>query len=93
MDVASDVAPLQAHGDAPQISAKTKKPAVHVSPAVLTAARKDGETLLRDLGTSLAGLSEAEAEERARTTGPNGSSIAGIRSIARCFKPPGSSSR
>ena len=71
MDVASDVAPLQAHGDAPQISAKTKKPAVHVSPAVLTAARKDAETLLRDLGTSLAGLSEAEAEERARTTGPN----------------------
>jgi len=71
MDVASDVAPLQAHPDAPQISAKAKKPAVHVSPAVLTAARKDGETLLQDLGTSLAGLSESDAEERARANGPN----------------------
>jgi len=27
--------------------------------------------LIRELGTSLAGLSQAEAEERARATGPN----------------------
>jgi hypothetical protein len=44
---------------------------IHVSPAVLEAARKDGEELLRDLRTSLGGLTQAEAEERARTTGPN----------------------
>ena len=42
-----------------------------VSPAVLDAARKDREELLRDLRTSLHGLTEADAEERARTTGPN----------------------
>jgi Mg2+-importing ATPase len=71
MDLASDVTPLQAHPDEPQISAKTKKPSVHVSPAVLTAARKDGETLLQDLGTSLAGLSDAEAEERVHASGLN----------------------
>jgi Mg2+-importing ATPase len=71
MDVASDVAPLRAQPEAPQISAKAKKSAVHVSPAVLAAARKDAETLLQELGTSLAGLSEAEAQEQARATGPN----------------------
>jgi len=39
--------------------------------AVLGAARKDGEQLLRDLRTSLNGLTQADAEERARSTGPN----------------------
>jgi len=53
------------------ISIKTKNQNIHVSPAVLDAARKDGEALLRDLRTSLDGLTQAEAEERARTTGPN----------------------
>src|SRR3984893_8415068 len=50
-------------------NAKTKN--IHVSPTVLDAARKDGEVLLRDLRTSLGGLTQADAEERARTTGPN----------------------
>ena len=50
---------------------KTHHPPISVSPAVLEAARKDGDAVLRDLGTSLAGLSEAEAEERASATGPN----------------------
>ncbi len=50
-------------------NAKTEN--IHVSPAVLNAARKDGEELLRDLRTSLGGLTQAEAEARARTTGPN----------------------
>jgi len=49
----------------------TKTENIHVSPAVLDATRKDGEELLRDLRTSLGGLTQAEAEERARTTGPN----------------------
>jgi Mg2+-importing ATPase len=71
MDVATEIAPLQAHPNEPQISAKTKKPTVQVSPAVLAAARKDAEALLHDLGTSLAGLSEAQAEDIARATGPN----------------------
>jgi Mg2+-importing ATPase len=50
-------------------NAKTEN--IHVSPAVLDAARKDAEELLRDLRTSLGGLTQAEALERARTTGPN----------------------
>jgi Mg2+-importing ATPase len=50
---------------------KAKNHNIQVSPAVLDAAWKDGEELLRDLRTSLGGLTQAEAEERARTTGPN----------------------
>ncbi len=60
-----------AHPDKPAIPTKTKNQNIRVSPAVLDAARKDGEALLRDLRTSVAGLTQAEAEERARTTGPN----------------------
>ena len=55
----------------PPIPTKTKKQNIRVSPAVLDAARKDGEELLRDLRTSLGGLTQTEAEQRARTTGPN----------------------
>jgi Mg2+-importing ATPase len=55
----------------PLVPAKTKAQKIRVSPEVLAAARKDGETLLRDLRSSLAGLTEAQAEERARATGPN----------------------
>src|SRR6202162_1588114 len=60
-----------AHPTEPSIPIKSKKQNIRVSPAVLDAARKDGEQLLRDLRTSPAGLTQAEAEERARTTGPN----------------------
>ena len=52
-------------------AAKNHGQPIGVSPAVLDAARKDGDALLREVGTSLAGLSEAEAEERARASGPN----------------------
>src|ERR1039458_7958746 len=55
----------------PPIPTKTKSQNIRVAPAVLDAARKDGEALLRDLRTSLAGLTQAEAEERTRATGPN----------------------
>jgi P-type Mg2+ transporter len=55
----------------PPIPTNKKNQEIHVSPAVLDAARKDSEALLRDLRTSLCGLTEVEAEERARTTGPN----------------------
>jgi P-type Mg2+ transporter len=44
---------------------------VQVSPAVLEAARKSGEELFRDLRTDPNGLTQVEAEERSRTTGPN----------------------
>jgi P-type Mg2+ transporter len=44
---------------------------IEISPAVLEAARKDAEDLLRDLRTSLNGLTQTEAEERAIAAGPN----------------------
>src|ERR1051326_3872528 len=47
------------------------KKSIQVSPAVLDAARKDGEELLRDLRTAADGLKQAEAETRARTAGPD----------------------
>ena len=55
----------------PSIPKNAKSKNIQVSPAVLDAARKGGEELLRDLRTAPGGLTQAEAEERARTTGPN----------------------
>jgi len=58
--------------ETPQTEASKPAPsAIHVSPAVIDAARKDGSTLLQSLGTKLEGLSQAEAEERSSKTGPN----------------------
>ena len=42
-----------------------------MSPAVLDAAGKDGDELLRSLRTTGEGLTQVEAEDRARKTGPN----------------------
>ncbi|WP_031500011.1 magnesium-translocating P-type ATPase [Bryobacter aggregatus] len=53
----------------PAKNGKNKK--IQVSPVVLDAARKPGDELLRDLNTSPSGLTQSEAEHRARTTGPN----------------------
>jgi Mg2+-importing ATPase len=47
------------------------KPGIHVSPAVLAASQKDGDDLLKSLATSATGLTQLEAENRARTVGPN----------------------
>ena len=44
---------------------------IEVSPAILQAARQDGNALLSDLRTTPGGLTEAEAENRARKNGPN----------------------
>jgi Mg2+-importing ATPase len=44
---------------------------IHVSPAVLDAARKDGDELFASLRTTATGLTQSEAENRARTAGPN----------------------
>ncbi|MGB9433047.1 MAG: magnesium-translocating P-type ATPase, partial [Candidatus Acidiferrum sp.] len=67
----SKLAVSQARPNEPSTPTKTKDQHIHVSSAVLEAARKDGEALLRDLRTSLSGLTQTEAEERARATGPN----------------------
>src|SRR6267154_1926072 len=53
------------------IPTKGKSRSIQVSPAVLDAARKGSEEVLRDLRTAPGGLTDGEAEERARTVGPN----------------------
>jgi len=67
----SSVAASRARPDSPATPTKAKNQNIRVSPAVLDAALKDGEALLQSLRTSPGGLTQAEAEERARTTGPN----------------------
>jgi len=50
---------------------KKKSQTMSVSPAVIDAAGKEGAGLLHDLGSTSGGLSQMEAESRARTVGPN----------------------
>ncbi len=69
--VGSQLSPPPANPKERPMAAKTHHPHIRVSPEVLNAARQDGDTLLRELGTSLSGLSETEAAQRARTAGPN----------------------
>src|ERR1039457_882139 len=57
--------------DKSPIPAKAKNNNPRVSPAVLDAAGKADDELLRSLHTAAAGLTEADAEARARTAGPN----------------------
>lgn len=59
------------HPGRPPISTKTRDHNIRVSTAVLDAASKDEEELLRFLRTTTEGLTQTEAEERARATGPN----------------------
>jgi Mg2+-importing ATPase len=54
-----------------KIFATTKEHNIRVSPAVLDAAAKDGDELLRSLRTAPEGLTQAEAESRASSVGPN----------------------
>ena len=51
--------------------AKANNHNIRISPAVLDAAGKDVDALLQSLHTVPEGLTQAEAEARARTTGPN----------------------
>ncbi len=60
-----------ARPDEPAIPAKSKNHNIRISPAVLDAAGKDGEELLQSLRTNPGGLTQTEAEERARTAGPD----------------------
>ena len=50
---------------------KSKPSNIRVAPAVIEAARDYSEKVLRGLGTTLEGLTQADAESRARTAGPN----------------------
>jgi Mg2+-importing ATPase len=57
--------------EGPSIPPLPKNQTIHVSQAVLDAAGKDGEDLFKSLRTTAAGLTQTEAEDRARTIGPN----------------------
>jgi len=57
--------------DKSSLVAKAKNHNIRVSPAVLDAAGKDSEALLQSLHTASEGLTQAEAEARARIVGPN----------------------
>ncbi|HEY1760058.1 MAG TPA: magnesium-translocating P-type ATPase [Bryobacteraceae bacterium] len=57
--------------DSAAVLTKAKNQHIHVAPAVLEAARGDGDELLRTLGTRPGGLTQTEANERFRTAGPN----------------------
>ena len=57
--------------DESAISKKAKNQNIRVSPAVLDAAGKSSEELLQDLRTTSEGLTQQEAEKRARTAGLN----------------------
>ena len=60
-----------ARQDEPKSHPKANNQNIRVSPAVIQAASKDGEELLLSLRTNPAGLTQSEAEERARVVGPN----------------------
>src|SRR5579859_6558260 len=68
---AAGVPPAHPPPDKCPSAAKAKDHNIRVSPAVLDAAGKDGDELLGSLRTTSAGLTQVEAEDRARKTGPN----------------------
>lgn len=65
------VSPFQESRGGMAAVATAPKQNIHVSPAVLEAAAKDAEVLLGSLGTTAKGLTQTEAELRARSSGPN----------------------
>ncbi len=67
----SDVAKPPTPPHDPAISTKAKNQKIHVSPAALQAARQSVEEVLQSLRSTASGLTQAEAEERARSAGPN----------------------
>ena len=60
-----------AHPSMQAISKKSKNLNIHVSRAVVEASQKQCDELLRDLRTSADGLTEDDAKDRARKSGPN----------------------
>jgi hypothetical protein len=71
--------------DEPNSHPKANNQNIHVSPAVIQAASKDGEELFLSLRTNPAGLTQSEAEERCRATGPN--SALGLTSLPGLYWP------
>src|SRR5579872_4110965 len=67
----SSLAGAPAHPGEPAVATKPKNRNIRVSAAVLDAALKDGDALLQSLRTRYGGLTQAEAEDRTRTIGPN----------------------
>ena len=70
-NISSRFARLRAYIDRTVRPLKAKNRSIHISPAVLEAARHHSEDLLQTLHTAAGGLTQTEAEERARTAGPN----------------------
>ena len=70
-DAAPHLAPPPPEPPRVSLVAKAKSQNIHVSPAVLDAARKGGDDLLESLRTRSGGLTQAEAEQRTRASGPN----------------------
>ena len=70
-DAAPHLAPPPPEPPRVSLVAKAKSQNIHVSPAVLDAARKGGDDLLGSLSTRSGGLTQAEAEQRTRASGPN----------------------
>ena len=59
------------HADEGPIPARAKHKNIRISPAVIDAASRDGDELLRHLRTAPEGITQTEAEARASRTGPN----------------------
>ena len=55
----------------PSVPQSAPNRTIHVSSAVVDAARQSGDELLRALRTAPSGLTQADADERARIAGPN----------------------
>jgi Mg2+-importing ATPase len=66
-----DPAGTPAPSDKSSFVARARNHNIRISSAVLDAAGKDGDALLQSLRTTPEGLTQAEAEARARTVGPN----------------------
>jgi Mg2+-importing ATPase len=69
--VGSGLASPQPHPVEPAIHTRPKHENIRVSPAVLEAARQSADELLPALRTTPQGLTQLDAEERARAVGPN----------------------
>ena len=62
---------IQSLPDKPTIASRAKDHGIRIAPAVLDAAGKNSEELMRSLSTAPQGLTQNEAERRLRATGPN----------------------
>ena len=66
-----DISSKAGKAEGTHVAPPPKSHNIRVSPAVIEAAQKEGDELLKSLRTTANGLTQAEAEERARTVGLN----------------------